>query len=252
MAVTDATFTHYRPDSYLPNFVYFPLFFKPSFSDTPVTLNDVKLETDSRGIRSIIRLVDKDDNRITPFIDLSKYDIETKDWYLYYDEIEKARLPFRQANDTLTNMYPSALGVQTNWVVNKTTFNSSTNEITVQGTSAETPGGITFTKYAPIVLVGNNKIFTDLTDYTNITAHSDKLSFNSSDFEFYYDFEERIFTNTNLDVFQPQDLKIVYSFIDTKEVSLKCLMSANSGKTPKETPIVDDYVFKLRGQYLRS
>lgn len=251
MSIT-GQFKHYKPESYLPRFAYFPLFFNPTLEGTLTTLDDVELEMDKNGIKSIIRLVDSNGDRISPFIDLTKYDAETKKWYMYHED---DNLPYRYTgNSGIYNMYPSDLGPQTHFVEDDVSFATSTNRVLLKGHSDENTGNeaLTFYRYAPIFLIAESNVFTDLTDYTNITTNIGSLSQNPSSLEFFYDFEERLHTNQNLERFSPKSVKLLFSTISTNSVSLKCVLSSNSGKVVKETPVVDDYIFKLKGQYLRS
>lgn len=244
-----ATFAHYKPESYLPRFAYFPLFFKPN--QEVKTLEDFQLEVDQNGLSSIIRLVDKDGKRVTPFINLKNYDSQTRDWFIFNED---DRLPYRfdgSTSGTIDNMYPSNIGPQSGVIIEETKYDTLTNEVTISGYSDQSPNGFVFYKYAPVVLVRENAPFTDLTDYTNVTSAPGKLSLNSSKLEFYYDFEERLYTNQNLAGIDPSHIKIVYSVIGSNSAVLKCVMGANTGSRPKSTPIVYDYVFKLKGQYLR-
>lgn len=246
MPITSGFQSTFRPESYLPNFVYFPLFFSPV--QEIITLENVSLEFDSQGIQSIIRLVNKDGERITPFIDLTKYDAETKDWYIYYSE---DRLPYRYDGRNIYNVYPSTIGNQTNFSGEIQYFDRSTNEVVLSGYSDQN-SSLIFYKYSPIVLVVENQLYQDLTDYTNITVAADRLSRLSSVSEFYYDFEERLFTNQNLAGVALNDVKIIFNRISNNSLTVKCLVSANSGSRPLRSPTIDDYIIKLKGQYLRS
>lgn len=238
--------TSFKPESYLPRFTYFPLFFKPT--QEIKTLEELQVEVNDDGVPSIIRLVDKDGARLTPFIDLNKYDPETKDWFIFN---QTDRLPYRFSGATVTNMYPSEIGPQTGFEIDELSFDTNTKEVKISGHS-DTELSLVFYKYAPIVLVAENMPFTDLTDYTNITAATESLSTLTSSSDFYYDFEERIHTNKNLASFDPKNVKVIFTRIGTNSAIVKCLMATNSGSRPKQTPIVYDYILKLKGQYLRG
>lgn len=247
MTVTSGYFSCFRPESYLPRFAYFPLFFK-EVPET-LTLNDVKIEADDTGKFSIIRLIDKEDKRIVPFINLSKYDSETKSWFIYHsEESTNYTLPYRLAGTTVTNMYPSTIGTLDDFVISSTSVDIDKIKITgiAGGESYD------FYKYAPIILIAENVPFNDLTDYTNITAAKGSLLLTSPTYEFYYDFEDRIFTNLNLAGFDAKNVKLIFSRIGNNSVTLKCSMASNVGSKPKQTPVVNDYVLKLKGQYLRG
>lgn len=238
--------TTFKPESYLPKFAYFPLYFKP-IQET-YTLDQLQLELDNAGRASVIRLVDIDGNRLLPFIDISKYDSETKDWFIYYN-VE--RLPYRVTQGSAFNLYPSDLGTVQDFSVTETVFNTTTKEIQLSCSGVGHPS-LTFIKYAPIILTVENELYNDLTDYSTITAAPDRLAPLSSTKEFYYDFEERLYTNQNLAGINPANIKIIFSRVGDNNVTLKCSVSSNSGNKPKQTPVVNDYILKLKGQYLRG
>jgi hypothetical protein len=246
MPITSGIYSTFRPESYLPNFVYFPLFFSPI--QEIITLETASFEFDSNGIQSIIRLTDNDGNKITPFIDLSKYDSETKNWFIYYTG---DRLPYRYDGINIYNMYPSTIGNQTNFRETVEYFDRSTNEIILSGYSDQIDP-LVFYRYSPVFLVVENQLYKDLTDYTNITVASDRLSRSTSVSEFYYDFEGRLFTNQNLSNVANTDIKIIFNRISNNSLIVKSLIAANSGSRPLKTPTIDDYIIKLKGQYLRG
>jgi hypothetical protein len=78
------------------------------------------------------------------------------------------------------------------------------------------------------------------------------LDYSSSTFQFYYDFEERIYTNLDLTQYLKGDLKIIFNTVGNNEVKVKCMLGANSGKRSTKTPVINDYILKLKGQYMRG
>lgn len=249
-----AELSRFTPESYLPGFVYIPLFFKPV--QTSYSLLDFQLELDSTGLRSVIRLVDSAGIRVTPFIDISKFDSETKDWY-WYDSIDN--LPFRFTNKssavtgTFKNMYPSVnTGLKTGMSIGTSQY-SDVSGVWVSGYGSTTNSSLNniFLKYTPILIVADNVPFTDLSDYSNISV-TDNLDRTTNTPEFYYDFEERLYTNKDLGGYNPNDVKIVMYSVGINEVVVKCMFGSSSNERAKITPVIDDYVVKLKGQYLRS
>lgn len=249
-----AEVTTFTPESYLPGFVYIPLFFKPT--QKSYTLNDFQLELDSNGVSSIIRLVDSDGLRVTPFIDINKYDSETKDWF-WYDGVDN--LPFRFTQKTsanigsFKNMYPSVnTGLKTNMSIGLPQY-SDVSGVWISGYGSTTNATLNniFIKYMPIILIADNIPFTDISDYSNISVNDnlDKMTTNP---QFYYDFEERIYTNKDLAGYNPGDIKIIIYSVGVNEVAVKCVFGSNSDERSRYTPIIDDYILKLKGQYLRG
>lgn len=246
-------YTNFPPESYLPDFALIPSFYKPT--QVTYTLSDFQLETDTQGRQSIIRLVDSNDNRITPYIDFSKYDPVTKDW-IWYNEIE--HLPYRMLNRnsksvTMQNFYPTSGGTIVSLRVSGYLYSDVSGIWIIGGTGYNDPHGLyrVYFKYSPILLVGDNVPFTDLTDYSTMSTINN-LDMTTTSPQFYYDFEERLYTNQNLAWYTPSNVKIKFYSVGFDSLSFKCVMKANSGSKPKSTPVVDDYIVKLKGQFLRN
>ena len=247
-----ALVTTFTPESYLPEFAYIPLFQKPKHES--YTISDFQTELDKNGIPSIIRLIDSEGNRITPFIDLSKFDADTKSFY-WYDAVDN--LPFRLYDrrydlGTFLSVYPSIrTGDHPDVMITNEQYDDVSG-VWVSGSIYYLTGvNNVFYRYSPIIVVSNNIPYSDLTDYANMTV-KDNLDRNTTNLQFYYDFEERIYTNQNLVGVNPASFIIKLYSVGINEVNVKCVMSSNSDNRPRTTPVIDDYILKLKGQYLRG
>ena len=233
------------PESYLPNVPYIPVHFSSQIQT--YNASDFELELDSEGQTSILRLF-MDDEVIVPYINLEKYDAETKDFFWYNPE-DNFPYRFLKRNNTLENIYPteySGLAYQ-----GITIFNSDRLRLEGNFTYDEDKTA-TFYKYSPLILTVNNRAYNDLSDYSNFRA-SDRLNkLNDTIPEFYYDFESRIYTNQNLAGIDPSQIKIHIFKVTDNKVKVKCRMSANSGVDTFYTPRVNHYIVKLKGQSLRA
>ncbi len=232
------------PESYLPTAPYIP----SQFSAEPVSLDatNFEYELDELGQTSIIRL-ETDGNILIPFVDLNKYDAETKDWF-WYDLTENFPYRYLKATNKLENMYPSNYSGLTPTGV----FYFDKDNIQLRRDAiASTGETVEFYKYSPLLLTVNNEAFTDLSDYSNFKP-SDRL--NKVDVivpEFYYDFDSRIYTNRNLAGIAPTNVKIHFFKISDNKVQVKCRLSTNLGTETYYTPRVNSFILKLKGQSLR-
>lgn len=240
--------TNYFPESYFPGFSYFPAFLKPQ--QISYYLDEVTIELDSTGKYSIIHLIDKDGNKISPYFDLDKYDSEVKDWY-WYDIIDN--LPYRESNNLMVNLYPTSIGNAIYDHKGPLKYNNVSG--VVEGTFLLSHyHSYTFIKYMPLTIVGNNVLFTDTSDYLNFTD-TNNLDQVTPTPHFYYDFKDRIFTNVNLASYDTKSFKIIMYSVGAKgltPVALKCVMGSSFAGQSKTTPVVKDYILKLKGQYLGS
>ena len=238
--------TDYFPESYFPGLAYLPAFFKPQ--QVSYSLSEVSLELDATGKTSIIHLIDPNGDKICPFFDFSKYDGEMKDWY-WYDTVDV--LPYRNSRGNLAPIYPASLGTLSQPSFGPKQY-SQTSGVWSNVSAQGIPGTTVFTKYFPIIIIGNNVLYTDLTDYSNLTQTNSIDQFTTSP-QFYYDFQERIYTNMDLASYNPTSFSMILYSIGSKgtnPVAAKCSMS--SAGQNKSTPVIKDYVLKLKGQYLGS
>lgn len=240
----------FTPESYLPNSVYVPHYFKPEL----VTIGGDKLalEMGSDGVVSTIHLMDNLGTELHPFIDLSMYDIDSKSWLWSDDD----GLFYRYRSNALENLYPSNYsGVTGNG--DTLNFDTATNRLyadfeALKPSVSRERAYYSFYKYAPFILTVNKEPFTDVSDYAYMRI-SDRLNrLDSTIKEFYYDFRGRLFTNQNLGVFDPKTIQLSYYKSSSNQVTVKCRMANNTGATSTFTPVVYDYVLKLKGQNLRG
>ena len=234
----------FTPESYLPSSPYIPSHFIPQIKS--LDAKNFEYEIDELGQRSIIKL-EMDNNILVPFVDLNRYDSETKDWF-WYDTVDNFPYRYLKATNKLVNMYPSKYSDLT-----PTGIFFFDKDIKIIYRLAVTPNGetVTFYKYSPLILTVNNEAYNDLTDYSNFKP-SDRLNkVNNTIHEFYYDFAARIYTNMNLAGIEPSNVKIHFFRVSDNKVQVKCRMSANLGAETYYTPRVNNFILKLKGQSLR-
>ena len=256
------------PNSVLLNNVFSPFLNEPKREvfNTSVTNQAIAkdgsftLEMGSNGITSVIDLSINDpklDKKpIVPYVDLSKYDPESKDWY-WYDE---DGFPYRMFYDLgLGKWVATAL-----WPINN--YGESIKIDPSNLTKAEDGpqlgfyvngvlGEETVKLYTgrPLILEIDGEVITDNTIYGSVNITTGLTDLNTDvNKEFYYDEGvNKIYTNQNLLSVDSTHIK-VYLYTVPNEVSVKCRMSSNSGTTALVTPTVDYYVVKLNGQNLRG
>jgi len=242
----------FYPESYLPNAAYIPAYFQPVRHTLDGT--QVQFEIDSTGQTSIINLKTNDGTNITPFIDLSRYDAESKDWLWYDDDGLYYRLTTTiLGSDELNNLYPTNYS---NIFRENDTLIFDKNSIELSSSFSATKDGSTgsysFFKYSPIIVTINNWPLTDISDYSNITSSDRVNRVDPGKPEFYYDFNGRIYTNQNMAGVDPKNIRIYYFTAGENSIILSCRMATNAGSASYYTPKVDNYIVKLKGQYLRG
>jgi hypothetical protein len=233
------------PESYLPNVPYIPIHFMPQ--QQVLNATNFEYEIDTIGQTSIIRLVNSNEI-ILPFIDLAKYDPETKDFF-WYDPDDNFPYRFHKSNKSLETIYPSPYsGLVLNDLIE---FNKDTKRI--EADFIDYDGSLpTFYKYSPLIVTVNNRAFNDLSDYSTFQSTNRLNRIDSLTPEFYYDFESRIYTNQNLAGLDPEQVKIYFYRISDNNVIVKCRLSANTGKEAFYTPRVNSFIVKIKGQSLRT
>lgn len=232
------------PESYLPNAPYIPFHFVAQ----PISLDatNFEYELDEIGQSSIIRL-EMDDATLIPFVDLSKYDSETKDWF-WYDIDDKFPYRYLKSTNRLENVYPSPYSD----LIPTGVFQFDKDNSQVRRDAVSSNGTIvTFFKYSPLILTVNNEAYTDLSDYSTFKPSNRLNKANSTIPEFYYDFNSRIYTNRNLAGVDPTQVKIHFFKISDNSLQVKCRMSSNLGTETYYSPKVNHYIVKLKGQSLR-
>lgn len=232
------------PESYLPSVPYIPLHFVAQRRTLDAT--NFQYEIDSNGETSIIRL-NTNGETLIPFVDLSKYDSETKDFFWYNPEND---FPFRflKSYNTLENLYPSTYSGLV--LSSDVTFNKDTIRLEAEFTHSN--GTVTFYKYSPLILTVNNQAYDDLSDYANFKSTDRLNKVDDTIPEFYYDFDSRIYTNQNFAGINPEQVRIHFFQVSDNSVTVKCRMSTNSGTDSYYTPRVNSYIVKLKGQSLRT
>lgn len=236
----------FYPESYLPNAPYIPLHFQ--FQQVTYDATLVQYELDKNGQTSIIHLSNKDEI-IIPFVDINRYDSETKDWF-WYDPDTNFPFRFNKYDNTLVSIYPTDYSTLTLTLVAPLSFNASTSRLEATFVYSDDKYH-TFYKYSPLILTVAERAYLDLSDYSSFKP-TDRLNrVNVTNQEFYYDFDSRIFTNQNLAGIDPARVKIHLFKISDNSVQIKCRMSSNAGSETYFTPKVNNYIAKLKGQSLR-
>jgi hypothetical protein len=194
---------------------------------------------------------------VVPFIDIGKFDPETKDWYW----MDASGFPYRIFWDNTRDEWYLNAQWPINHIGDDLYFDPETLNYQETGrelgfySTATTGNASEFFMYSarPIQITIEGKRLRDTTIYgsENITTGLTQLNTELNP-EFYYDSTvNKIYTNQNLIGVDPVNIK-VYFYDSADSVSVKCRMSANSGGDAYYTPIVDYYVVKLNGQFLRG
>ena len=251
---------NYYPDSMLLNNIYIPTYVQPK----KIVLNcldNLSIETGLNGLQSTINLANNNQN-ISPYLDLSRYDPETKDWFWYDEEGFPLRI-IRHLDGTkwclspiynISKHYGSLLtfdpfSLEYNAQGQNLGFYSKVTEI---DNSSDIPE-IKVYNGRPIILNLASKITTDLTDYSTFNNDVVLTDYNiDSNREFFYNLQlNKLYTNQNLTSYDLSKVE-VYCFVTTNSVKVKCLLSGNSGMNNFATPAIDYYIAKLHGQYLKG
>lgn len=248
---------NFTPETYLPSAPYIPAHFLPQQKVIDLEIKKGKtqkprlqkprLELDELGQSSIINLM-IDNELLIPYVDISKFDSETKDWF-WFDASGNLPYRFNKSSNTLGNIYPSnysGLTLASNIDFDVNNFRLSATFKDVEGSCVD------FYKYTPLLLVVENRAYTDLSDYS-LFLSSDRLNkIDITSPEYYYDFNSRIYTNQNLAGKNPSQIKLYYYTLCNNKVQVRCRMSANAGSETFYTPRVNNYIVKLKGQSLRA
>jgi len=249
------------PNTILLNNIYIP-FFTNSVKKVFNCLNDFdQLEIGFNGVTSTISLSKQNEEeyqQIIPFINMSKYDAETKDWFWYDTNNFPFRLEYIDGTSWKLNSvwefgeyYGHNLSFNPKKLCNGSIESGFYSELT--GYDDEAFLGVKFYSGRPIMITINEKILTDVTQYGNTENIPTLTQLNTeTNKEFYFDPDtNKIYTNQNLLGVDPAQIKIYFETIPNS-ISVKCRMMSNYGENSYSTPTVDYYLVKLNGQYLRG
>ena len=251
---------NYIPDTLLLNHAYIPFFVSPIKKVFDCYKDFNALEVGSNGLLSVIPLssnINDQVEQIIPFIDMKKYDSETKDWFWY--DSDNFPLRIYKLNDDwvlkpiyeFANNYNHKYTFDPKKLIND--WNQSGFYSTIIKDNDTSSQGINVYTGQPIILTIKENIVTDKTIYgeSNTTPILTEFNTNSNQ-EFYYDFNSnKIITNQNLAGIDSSQIKIYFDIIPNS-ISVKCRMKSNLGENNFSTPTVDYYIIKLNGQYLRG
>lgn len=249
----------YIPDSILLNNIYIP-FYVPPTKKIYNAKDHFTLELDSNGIYSIINLTNN-----VPYIDYSRIDNETKDWFWYTSE----GFPFRIERNSdgirwqLTSIYNIGDYSTVKLIFNPKiqSYDSYGKELgfysvvssQIDSLGVETALDINVYNGKQIIFEIAGNILTDQTNYFNIQEESTLTNLNPDiNKEYYYNFNlNKIYTNQNLSLYDASQIKI-YTYSVTNSVDIKCRLKSNYGMNNYITPVVDYYIAKLHGQLFKG
>lgn len=233
--------------------VFVPYSFEPKLRSTANNSlelgKDYDLQFDTLGRQSIIKL------KTSPYLDLYYYDHNRKKWY--YLDIYGNRFSVYKIGDWIIDqdiIYTSkgtpggvrefmAVGIDLNEILYKTGDNYPWGSYKL----SKYP----IVKYSPITITVNSETVVDKTDYSanqtvNISLDEIRPDRNK---QFYYDFNNTIYSNQDFGSYSPADVVISY-YVNIDKLSVKFRMDTNSTALSNRTPIVDYYILKLTGQTL--
>lgn len=249
---------NFIPKTFLINNIYLPFYESPKI--VIFTIGDqLKLETGINQVKSVIS-IQENDKQVIPFLDISKYDSESRDWFWYDTDGFPMRSYIDGENYCLTSLYPvsnyyNKIITINNLSLKKDTTASSKNLgwysfiKTIDGVDVIDQELKVYTG-SPIILSIDDNIATDRTDYYNYNNDISLTEFKvDGNIEFYYNtLLNRIYTNQDL-----TGAKIeLYFFRSEQIVKVKSVLSSNIGMDSYITPTVDYYISKLHGQYLKG
>lgn len=246
----------YIPNSVLLNHIYFPFHTEPVYKTYDCLKDFTQLEIGTNGILSVIPLTTKvngEDEQVIPFIDMSKYDIETKQWFWYDSNRFPLRINRYGDGKALTSIYNFGkyYGYWIEYDPN-TILNGGESGFYSNVTSEDFSSDRVYLG-SPIILTIDDYVINDKTVYgnTDVNPNLTKLNIETNK-EFYFDPDtNKIYTNQNLAGVDPANIKLYFSTIPN-ELSVKCRLKSNVGDDSYTTPTVDYYVVKLNGQYMRG
>lgn len=247
----------FLPESSLLDHIYIPFFRDPVKRVENCSNFFTHLEPDANGIFSIINLItdveDGGTESVVPFIDIGKFDPETKDWFWF----DGSGYPYRiKQSSTVEDGWALEAQWPLGYFGTDLEFDPFVLDYAKDGKElgfySLANSDIRVFSGSPIFVTIEGKILSDKTVYGNENITTGLTSLNSEvNPEFYYDsITNKIYTNQNLLGVEPQNIK-VYFYKSENTVSVKARLSSNAGGPASYTPIVDYYIVKLNGQYLR-
>lgn len=250
---------NFLPDSFLINNIYLPFYERPR-----VTIfnsdSQLKLETGVNQAKSVIS-IQEDGKNVIPFIDISKYDVDSRDWFWYDDE----GFPMRGYIDynnlfCLTPLYSVSRYYGKILIIDPKIIKKDTSPLSKNlgwYSNVDMIDFVPITMNAPKVYVGSpliltvdDQVVTDMTDYYTFNNDISLTTFKvEGNLQFFYNSQlNRIYTNQDL-----TGSKIELYFYRTQQnVKIKAVLSSNNGMNAFVTPTVDYYISKLHGQYLKG
>lgn len=251
------------PESSLLDHVYIPFYSEPNKKVNDCSGYFTFLESDTNGVTSIINLSTEDttDGGLTPvvpFIDIGKFDPETRDWYW----MDASGFPYRISSSTqvtdgwaLKAMWPINFeGVELQFNPEFLNYSEDGKELGFYSIATDSSDE-EFRMYPsnPIMVTIEGKVLKDKTIYGNESTTTGLTDLNVElNPEFYYNsLTNKIHTNQNLLGFDLKRVKVYY-YESIDEISVKARLSTNAGNSAKYTPVIDYYIAKLNGQFLRG
>jgi len=238
----------YIPDTLLLNNIYIPFYIPPTKQIYNCKV-DYTLEIDGNGITSIINL---NNDFPVPFFNISRYDVECRDWFWY----DRSGLPFRLVKSgsdwKLTSVYRvGEFKDDQTLIIDPTSlrYDSYGKELGFYSLV----NGNKFYTGAQLILEIGGYIVKDQTNYYGNQMETILTNLNTDvNKEFYYSFNlNKIFTNQNLSFVDPAQIKI-YMYNLSNSISIKSRTKGNYGMNNFVTPTVDYYIAKLHGQLLKG
>jgi len=227
------------PDSYIPSTIYLPFYTSPR--KNIIKLNDISQEIDSNGIKSIIHF-----DKHTPYIDFSKFNYETKNWYWYDINKFMYKMNYKYIDNKKKFVFVNIMNDDSIVMDN---INLLWDDIKYESYIL-TENKTRLTSYSPIVILYNKIPLIDLTDYNFFKLRNPEVFNKSNKYEFYYDFSSRCYTNIDFDNIDINNIEICYYDIHNI-FNVKCDMAANNGMNGYITPYIDNYMIKIHTQNSR-
>lgn len=238
--------------------VFVPYSFEPKLksttSNTLVEGEDFEYQFDTIGRQSIIKL------KTVPYIDLYYYDHNRRRWY-YVDEYNNRFSVYTRGDyilETCSNfnvgINPTFPNIQFKYQANGIDLNLRLykfNDESLWGTTSQGIGVYPINPYKPISISINSEQLKDITDYSTdqvVNPTLDEIT-PSRNRQFYYDFNNTIYTNQDFGTYNSDDIVISF-YTNINKLNVKFRMNTNSVSLSNRTPIVDYYILKLTGQNL--
>jgi len=195
---------------------------------------------DENDITSIIEFT------TVPYIDYSKYDYERRRWFQVdtYNSIWRKYIVDDWVLEESKLMVSADYNDAEQIYFSMENLFKNTDEYIPFGdlTSVE----LKILPFQPITLSILGVPYTDITDYSfNVSPTLDHIV-PDINHQFYLK-DNRIYTNTDLTGYEPEDIEIKY-YYNVSDINVHCIMNTNSANYSNYTPVVDYYLVKLTGQ----